>query len=639
MKRAVLLVVLAGAASATALGQTVERVNVAMDGGESAGGVAWPCVSADGRYVAFASPANDLVPGDTNERWDVFVRDLRARETVRVSVSSAGVEGDLDSGIDSEHASRAVAISSDGRYVAFISEATNLEDGVIDPGPQRDVFVHDLAEGVTRRIPDMTGAQSVWISADGRFVFSFNGEGREWDRQTGATEPRGDASGVMRSRDGGIVAVTHTAGCVDVGPVGSFQYLLGPVCLSTVDAIISLIDMSDDGLHVVSKIRYVVAGTLFESCVYGPLPPPSVEAPCIVGFEGGEAGSINPAMSASGYYYAHVDVDTGRALHLFERNPAGGTWTHLERGYNGLGLDAPIESVDVADTAMVVLTSAASNLTAGDTNGAVDLFAVRGMVPTKEVGLELSVLVDASSSVTPEQYTRMVDGLRGALADPTVVPRDGSVALRVGVFDDEVRERIAWTGPDCPCELVATIERVSEDGAMKRDVEQPAAVCVRQALIDEPPAFDFNRYYGGRRVLLLIGAGESLCTSVEELAAARDLAFTWIDEIDAVAMDDEGGALAQYRDGVTGPAGQGFVVQARGDFSDAAEKIRDAVGRIGGAPNCGGDLSRDGVVDFGDYLAFLEMYTSNDCQADLNADCQVGFEDYLEFLMHFDQGC
>jgi hypothetical protein len=94
-----------------------------------------PSISEDGRYVAFESDATNLVGvgNDTNGGADVFVHDLQTGITTRVSVDSAGTEGDASSG--------APSISADGRYVAFESDATNLVAG--DGNGSTDVFVHD----------------------------------------------------------------------------------------------------------------------------------------------------------------------------------------------------------------------------------------------------------------------------------------------------------------------------------------------------------------------------------------------------------------------------------------------------------------------------------------------------------------
>ncbi|MCX5264812.1 hypothetical protein [Streptomyces sp. NBC_00199] len=126
-----------------------------------------PSISADGRYVAFASLARDLVSGDTNRMDDVFVRDRQTGAVTRISVDSAGGQAN--------NASRNPSISADGRYVAFESVATNLVAG--DTNRYRDVFVHDLQTGETTRVSvgrdgEQSDSESFHpsISADGRFV-------------------------------------------------------------------------------------------------------------------------------------------------------------------------------------------------------------------------------------------------------------------------------------------------------------------------------------------------------------------------------------------------------------------------------------------------------------------------------------
>jgi hypothetical protein len=128
-----LSVIVAFVISGEVLAQTTERVSVDSTGAEGDGDSYSASISSDGRYVAFYSGASNLVAGDTNGFGDVFVHDRQTGQTTRVSVDSAGAEGDGDSYLAS--------ISSDGRYVAFTSHATNLVAG--DTNGFRDVFVHD----------------------------------------------------------------------------------------------------------------------------------------------------------------------------------------------------------------------------------------------------------------------------------------------------------------------------------------------------------------------------------------------------------------------------------------------------------------------------------------------------------------
>ena len=86
--------------------QVTQRVNVGPGGAQGNGSSLYPCISADGRFVAFESFATTLVSGDTNGDRDVFVRDRQSGTTERVSVDSRGVEGPQASGHPLLRASR-----------------------------------------------------------------------------------------------------------------------------------------------------------------------------------------------------------------------------------------------------------------------------------------------------------------------------------------------------------------------------------------------------------------------------------------------------------------------------------------------------------------------------------------------------
>lgn len=140
------------------------RVSVSSAGLEGDGLSTDASVSADGRYVAFHSEATNLVPLDDNGASDVFVHDRVTRETTRVSVSSQGTEGDGSSAFPS--------LSADGRYVAFQSDAANLV--ALDKNLQFDIFVHDRQTGVTTRVSvDRSGLEA--NQASYRPVFSADG--------------------------------------------------------------------------------------------------------------------------------------------------------------------------------------------------------------------------------------------------------------------------------------------------------------------------------------------------------------------------------------------------------------------------------------------------------------------------------
>lgn len=150
----------------------VTRVSVDSNGGQANGMSVGPNISADGRFIAFQSLASNLVSGDTNATWDFFVHDRQTGQTNRVSVNSAGTEGNASSGENSYNVS---SLSADGRYAAFFSLATNLVPG--DTNGKQDVFVHDRQLGRTSRV-SMSSAgteangDSTYpdLSATGRYV-------------------------------------------------------------------------------------------------------------------------------------------------------------------------------------------------------------------------------------------------------------------------------------------------------------------------------------------------------------------------------------------------------------------------------------------------------------------------------------
>ncbi len=201
----------------------IELVSVAGDGSQAAAGSSdASAISADGRFVAFASTAPNLVDGDTNLAADVFVHDRQTGSTVRASVSTTGAQApkasslrpgalsatgrvvvfdtgsslaagdtggsdvylrDLQTG-STERVSvngagqganagaSAATVSADGRYVSFESSATNLDPA--DAGSDEDVFVRDRSAGATRLVSNSGSAiqisQSAAISGDARFV-------------------------------------------------------------------------------------------------------------------------------------------------------------------------------------------------------------------------------------------------------------------------------------------------------------------------------------------------------------------------------------------------------------------------------------------------------------------------------------
>lgn len=265
---------------------TTERVSLVGRKSEANGESSHPAISPDGRFVVFASFADNLVAGDTNFVSDVFLRDRQAGTTERVSVSSAGEQADNNSD--------GSAISADGRFVAFASSASNLAAG--DNDGASDVFLRDRQAGTTEGVsivaPSVgfgghTGAPA--ISANGRYV-AFD----SWEPDLVPGDTNNSFDVFVRDRvTGGLERVS-----VDSAGVQGDDWSLAP-------------SISADGRFVAF---HSFAGNLvaddgnfdFDVFLHDRLVHTTVRASVTTaGTEGGfQLGSLNPSLSADGQMVA-----------------------------------------------------------------------------------------------------------------------------------------------------------------------------------------------------------------------------------------------------------------------------------------------------------------------------------------------
>ena len=352
---------------------TTTRVSLTAAGAESGDGFQCgaPAISGDGRHVAFVSDASDLVPGDTNGRLDVFVRDREAGTTGRVSVSSAGAEADGDS-FES-------AMSADGRFVAFSSGATNLVDGeyVADPG----VYVHELATGATewvscREPTGITAGPSYQpsLSGDGRYVaFALAGRPRGGRHQPHRRRVRARS----RARHATRVSVASDGDQGDLGSAGSEDPAI-----------------SADGRYVAftSDARDLVPG-VDNTTVQVYVRDRTAGATSLVSVNNaGEEGAGDHSLAPT--------ITRGRALRRLPlgcQQPLSGSRVRHDRHRlrdTVAGVTRPITvgrgSGDYsifpslsADGSTVAFASLAAFLVDGDTNGTIDVFRGRSPAPTR----------------------------------------------------------------------------------------------------------------------------------------------------------------------------------------------------------------------------------------------------------------
>jgi len=189
------------------LGTTV-LVSAATNGVGADGISAEPAISADGRYVVFTSSADNLVSGDTNRAQDVFLRDLQTGSTTLVSVNTTGTgPGNL--------ASYSPVISTDGRYVLFSSSANNVAAGTFTSGTT-NLFLRDVQIGQTYALTT-AGLSLATMTPDGRVIAFIDTPGASagklyvWDSVAGIRTNTFSVTGVGYlgiSPDGTRIACT-----------------------------------------------------------------------------------------------------------------------------------------------------------------------------------------------------------------------------------------------------------------------------------------------------------------------------------------------------------------------------------------------------------------------------------------------
>ena len=296
-----------------------------------------PAISAGGRYVAFFSYASDLVPGDVGGYIDCFVRDLATGTTSLVSRNSAGVQGNEDVG------SGGPAISSNGRFVAFSSRASNLVTG--DSNNAVDVFRRDTLTNTTELVsagqPFGSAIAEVSISGDGRIVVFA----------TDAALVAGDTNGNFDVYARDMVAGTTTRVSVDSAGAQVSGYCVD----STISADGRCVAFRSNSNDLVPGDSNGAVDIFVRDLVAQRTTRASISSH---GFEG-DADSQTPAISADGSRVAFesaatnlVPGDTNAVSDVFEidRTCVGAIFTYCTAKTNSLGCVPTIGSIGVPST-------------------------------------------------------------------------------------------------------------------------------------------------------------------------------------------------------------------------------------------------------------------------------------------------
>ncbi|HOX57811.1 MAG TPA: hypothetical protein P5205_06300 [Candidatus Paceibacterota bacterium] len=336
------------------------------------------CASADGRYIVFASEADNLVPGDTNGFRDIFVRDLVEATNLLVSVGT--------NGMGANGLSYGPAISGNGRYVAFTSHATNLVVG--DNNRASDVFVRDLQTGTTtlasvNRFGTVPGdAESDWseISSDGRYVlFQSRARNLVMASFTGATNL------FVRDLQAGTnyALTTNGLSCAAMTPDGrfvAFADVVGPIAnklhvwasalarrvYTNSTSGVTNVAISPDGNRIACLVDSIPRQLFVANRAAGTSGLVSTNSPL------SRLGLRFSADSRFLVYTARVSQTNQVCLY----DCVGGTSLLISRSHtSGSPAYGHSDSPDISpDGRFVAYRSAASNIVPGDTNGVPDIF-------------------------------------------------------------------------------------------------------------------------------------------------------------------------------------------------------------------------------------------------------------------------
>ncbi len=345
--------------------------------GFSGGGLSTePSISADGRYVAFISGANNLVAGDINNAADVFVRDMQAGATTLISLKVGG------SAPGNKH-SYSPVISGNGRYVMFLSKATDLASGSFSGA--ENLFVRDLQMGATYALTT-AGVVSASMTPDGQYVSyitAATGSGTlyVWDSPTKTKTTITTASGlatVMISPDGNRIVYSATAGLHLRDRVESTTTSIGPALSGSHPG---LRFSGDSRLLVYTRLVNNTNQVYLYDCQAATSLLVSHRHDAVVGATGAsDWPDISPDGRFVAYRSAATDLVAGAtngipAIFLYDRLSAATTLFGVSQFGSHPAANRSLNPVFSGDGQTLFFGSWAPDLMAGDFNHNGDVFA------------------------------------------------------------------------------------------------------------------------------------------------------------------------------------------------------------------------------------------------------------------------
>ena len=361
---------------------TTSRVSVASDGTQATSYSSTPVLSGDGRYVAFESDASNLVPGDTNNSRDIFVHDTQTGTTSRADVASDGTQASTSTDL---YGTASPAISGDGRYVAFWSWATNLVPG--DTNGYPDVFVHDMQTGTTVRVSvasngtQANGAsdnETSALSSDGRYVVF---ESDASNLVPGDTNNAGDIF-VHDMQTGTTVRVSVASNGTQANSYSTWPAISGNGRYVAFESAASNLVPGDTNKANDIFVHDMQTGTTVRVSVASNGTQGNAGKP--YGY-----GSEFPVISDDGRYIAFtsestnlVPGDTNKIADVFVHDMQTGTTSRVNVTSSGAQSNGDIGAVAALSGGggYVSFSSDAPNLVPGDTNNDLDVF-LRGLQP------------------------------------------------------------------------------------------------------------------------------------------------------------------------------------------------------------------------------------------------------------------